>query len=277
MTERLSEMDVARYDRDGVVTPLPVLSADEAACYHRRFLAFRDAHPEEAPNVLRAKPHLLFPWLYDLVGDARVLAPVQSILGPNLLVWGTSFFAKDAGDPSYVSWHQDSTYWGLEPHEILTAWIAFTPSRPENGCMRVVPGSHRAGQIGHRDTFADDNLLSRGQEVEVEVDEADALDVTLAPGEMSLHHVALVHGSEANAGEVPRVGFAIRYIPTHVRQRGGRTTATLAHGVDEFDHFELEPRPESDFALAARAYREASLAATKAVLMEGAAGEWAVS
>ena len=277
MAGHLAHSDVERYTSEGVITPLPVLSTAEAADFHDRFCAFREAHPEEASGVLRTKPHLLFPWLYDLVRDPRIVDPVESILGPNLLVWSTSFFAKDAADPSFVSWHQDSTYWGLEPYEILTAWVAFTPSRPENGCMRVVPGSHRDGQLVHRDTFATENLLSRGQEVEVEVDEADALDISLAPGEMSLHHVALVHGSGANDSDIPRVGFAIRYIPTHVRQHGARTTATLARGTDAYDHFEHEPRPESDFSPEARAYREASLAATKSVLMRDAAGEWAVS
>ena len=271
MAGSLSSDEVERYRRDGILAPLPVLPAAEAAACHARYQAFRTAHSDEARAIFRAKPHLLFPWIYDLVRDPRVLDPVESILGPNLLVWGTSFFAKEAHDPAYVTWHQDSTYWGLEPHDILTAWIALTASRRENGCMRVVPGSHRGGQLAHRDTFAADNILSRGQELEVEVDEADARDVALAPGEMSLHHVGIVHGSEPNPSELPRVGLVIRYIPSHVRQRSGRTTATLARGVDEFGHFDLEPRPQGDCAPAARAFRDASLAATASVLMDGAA------
>ena len=114
--------------------------------------------------------------------------------------------------------------------------------------MRVVPGTHRA-QIAHRDTFADRNLLSRGQEIAVEVDERQAVDVVLAPGQMSLHHVLIVHGSNPNGAARPRIGLAIRYIPTRLRQLSPmKDTATLVRGEDRYGHFEPEPRPAFDFA-----------------------------
>ena len=261
MPGTLSQHQVERYRRDGYLSPLPALDD-----------AFRAREGRAADVVLRSKPHLVFPWLYDLLRDPAVVGPVQSILGPDLLVWGTSFFAKEAGDPAHVTWHQDSTYWGLEPMDILTAWIAFTPSRRENGCMRVLPGSHAAGQLHHRDTFAADNLLSRGQEIAVDVDAAEAADLVLQPGEMSLHHVGIVHGSEPNGSTIPRIGFTVRYIAAHVRQAGARTTATLAAGVDRYGHFEHEPRPAGDYDAAGRAYREDALARVKTVLFAGAAG-----
>ena len=124
----------------------------------------------------------MFPWLYDLTLNNQVLDAVETVLGPDILVWSAGFFHKDAASKDFVSWHQDSTYWGLEPPDIVTAWIALTPSLPESGCMRVVPGSHKKGQIRHTDTFSDGNLLSRGQQVNVEVDEETAHDIALQPG-----------------------------------------------------------------------------------------------
>ena len=137
-----------------------------------------------------------------------------------------------------MSWHQDSTYWGLEPADIVTAWVALSDSTIENGAMRVIPGSHLQEQFPHRDTFAPDNLLSRGQEIMVDVDDRQAVTLELAAGEMSLHHVRLIHGSEPNPSGQRRIGFAIRYIPTYVRQvAGSHDTATLVRGVDRYREF----------------------------------------
>jgi ectoine hydroxylase-related dioxygenase (phytanoyl-CoA dioxygenase family) len=171
-----------------------------------------------------------------------------------------------------VSWHQDSTYWGLSKPDIVTAWVAFTPSTVESGCLRVVPGSHLRDQLPHGDTFATDNMLTRGQEVKVTVDERDALDVVLRPGEMSLHHVRLIHGSEPNRAAHRRIGFAIRYLPTSVRQTSGiRDTATLVRGRDDFGHFALEPAPASDFDPDAVAFHGKSYDDTTKILYAGAA------
>jgi len=171
---------------------------------------------------------------------------VEDVIGPDILCWNTSFFTKEARSPGFVSWHQDATYWGLSEPDVVTAWVAFTESTSRNGNMRVVPGSHRT-PVPHVDTFDPDNLLTRGQEVTVEVDESQAADILLQAGEMSLHHVLIVHGSGANPSDDRRIGFAIRYIPTRVRQTGGpRDSATLVRGEDAFGHFEPEPRPDAD-------------------------------
>jgi non-heme Fe2+,alpha-ketoglutarate-dependent halogenase len=270
MPGTLTQDQIDRYRQDGYVTPVPAISAERAGALKSRYDTLRALGETEATATLRSKPHLVLPWLYDLVLDPAVTEPVSAILGPNLLAWGSSFFAKPAGDPGYVTWHQDANYWGLEPHEVLTAWIAFSPSRRENGCMRMIPGSQDAGALDHRDTFAKDNLLTRGQEVAVKVDEALAVDIILEPGEMSLHHVGIVHGSEANISAIPRIGFAIRYIASHVRQIGGRTTATLARGVDEHGHFDPEPRPGADYDADGLAFRANALARQHAVLYAGA-------
>jgi non-heme Fe2+,alpha-ketoglutarate-dependent halogenase len=269
MAGTLAAQEVERYHRDGYLSPVRAIDADHAGNLLAQYDDFKARGVTDAGIVLRSKPHLVFPWLYDLVQDPAVTEPVSAILGPNLLAWGSSFFAKPAGDPGYVSWHQDANYWGLEPHEILTAWIAFSPSKRENGCMRVVPGSQHEA-LDHRDTFAEDNLLTRGQEVAVEVNKDQAADITLAPGEMSLHHVGIVHGSDPNTSDTPRIGFAIRYIASNVRQLGGRTTATLARGKDTHGHFDPEPRPVGEYEVAGLAFHQQALARQHTVLFAGA-------
>lgn len=267
----LAPEQVKRYQEDGYLAPLDALSraeADELFRYVQEFEA--SVPPEEAKKGLGTKCHLLHPPLYDLLFHPKILDAVESILGPNILVWGSGFFYKKPGDGGYVSWHQDSTYWGLEPFDIVTAWVAVTPSRRENGCMRVVPGTHVKGQLPHADTFDKNNLLSRGQEIQVEVDEKDARDIVLEPGQFSLHHVAIVHGSEPNRSDIPRYGFTIRYIPTHVKQIGGRTSAVLVRGKDEYGHFDPEPRPERYGPEALKAHA-AAMAKVESILYTGAA------
>jgi non-haem Fe2+, alpha-ketoglutarate-dependent halogenase len=241
-SNRLSAAQVARFGDSGILHPLPALSADEVGALRARY----EANAGFIKGRNNQKPHLLFTWLDALVRDARILDPVESLLGPDLLCWGAQFFAKPAGDAAYVSWHQDATYWGLSSPDVVTAWVALTPSTRESGCMQVVPGTHRA-QVPHEDRFDDANLLSRGQEVAVKVDPASVVDVELQPGQMSLHHVLLFHGSEPNRSSGPRIGFAIRYVPTHVRQLSPiRDSALLVRGRDTFGHFDAEQSPEAD-------------------------------
>ncbi len=246
MGTSLSAAALARYARDGYVCPVPVLSAEEARQYRERLERAERELGGPLRGVYRIKPHLLFTWLADLVRHPAILDAVEDVLRPDLLCWNTSFFTKEGRSPGFVSWHQDATYWGLSEPDVLTAWVALTDSTPANGNMRVIPGSHRT-QVRHVDTFHPDNLLSRGQKVAVEVDENQAADIVLRAGEMSLHHVLIVHGSGANPSADRRIGFAIRYIPTRIWQTGGpRDSATLVRGCDAFGHFELEPRPDAD-------------------------------
>jgi non-haem Fe2+, alpha-ketoglutarate-dependent halogenase len=242
MPPTLASARVDAYRQQGILYPLRALPSGEAAALHARY----EAQAAFIKGRNNQKPHLLFTWLDALVRDPRIVDAVESLLGPNLFCWSAQFFAKPAGDAAYVSWHQDATYWGLSTPDVATAWVALTPSTRESGCMQVVPGTHRA-QVPHEDHFDDANLLSRGQEVAVEVDPATVVNVELQPGEMSLHHVLLFHGSEPNRSAWPRIGFAIRYVPTHVRQLSPiRDSALLVRGHDEFGHFEHEKSPESD-------------------------------
>lgn len=206
-----------------------------------------------------AQTHLHFPWAYELVTHPRVLDAVEDVLGPDIVVWSTSIFPKHSHDPSYISWHQDGTYWGLDSTQVTTAWIALSDSTVESGCMRVVEGSPAQPIQPHRDTFAENNLLSRGQEISVDVDDLEATDVVLQAGEMSLHHVNVIHGSNANNSDYKRVGYVIRYVTPEVRQVGERPKAVLARGTDKFGNFELVgPPPERDIVQAVESMKEAT-------------------
>ena len=232
------------YRDDGVLCPLAVLTGTETSFACEQALAFLGAQGPEARSVDSSQSRLFFPWAFDLVTNPRVLDAVEGVLGPDIIGWATTLFAKPPGDSSRVTWHQDGTYWGLDSTRVTTAWIALTVSNPANGCMRVVPGTQELAIQPHLDTFAADNLLSRGQEIQVEVDEAEVVDLVLEPGEMSLHHVNLVHGSDSNTTDGWRVGFTVRYITPDVRQEGDtRPLAVLARGEDRFGNYQLIDRP----------------------------------
>jgi chlorinating enzyme len=244
----LTRSEVEAFARNGYHFPIRALSGEQAGVYRAKLEAIEAQLRQPLMTTsLRNKPHLALAWADELIRHPRILDAVEDILGPNLLVWSSSFFIKDAHDPHYISWHQDSTYWGLSHPDVVTAWLALSPSTTANGCMRVDPGTHLMDQLPHKDTFAQNNLLTRGQEVQVEVDARRVVDIELQPGEFSLHHVRLVHGSDPNRSGERRIGFAVRYVPTYVKQTAGpRDSAMLVRGVDQYHHFDPEPRPQSD-------------------------------
>ena len=246
MPKLLTKTQIETFWRDGCVFPIRVMSEADAAALRDRLETFERETGGPLKGALRHKSHLLFAWLADLVRNDNIVDAVEDLYGPNLFCWTTNFFIKEANNPAFVSWHQDSTYWGLDKPDVVTAWVALTPSNTANGAMGFIPDTHTRDQIPHRDTFARNNLLTRGQEIAVEVDEKQAVTIELRPGEMSLHHVRLVHGSPPNPSDDRRIGFAIRYIPTSVAQIAGEDSATLVRGVDTFHHFEHEPRPARD-------------------------------
>jgi len=255
----LTPEQVSAYHRDGYVFPVRVMEPQDAA-YYRRCL---ETHEAQAGRPLqgnfRHKTHLLFTWADALVHHPAILDAVEDVIGPDILCWTTNFFIKEAASPGFVSWHQDSTYWGLDPDDVITAWVAFTDVTPENGYMQFIPGSHKIEQLPHVDTFHRDNLLSRGQEISVDVDKSKAVGIPLKAGEMSLHHIKLVHGSDANRTDDRRIGLAIRYIPTYVRQTKVRDSAMLVRGSDRYHHFDYEPRPAADLDAAALAAHHESV------------------
>lgn len=266
MTRRLTAGEIARYRNDGFHFPVRVMSSEEAGAYRRRLEDHERATGGPIAGNMRHKVHLLFTWANDLARHPAILDAVEDLIGPDILCWSSTFFIKEARSPSFVSWHQDATYWGLSTDEVVTAWVAFADAPVESGAMRFWPGSHLRKQLEHRDTFDENNLLSRGQEIAVDVPEGAGVDVPLKAGEMSLHHVLLAHASGPNTTGDRRIGFALRYIPPHVRQLKVRDSATLVRGHDPYGNFDAEPAPVADLDEAALAtHREAVERSAKAL------------
>jgi ectoine hydroxylase-related dioxygenase (phytanoyl-CoA dioxygenase family) len=269
MGKRLSDGEVREFAERGFLAPIRVMDAAEALTYRSRLEGYEQRAGRKLESNLRHKVNLLFPWCDELIRHPRILDCVEDIIGPDILCWNVHLFAKDPDHASYVSWHQDSAYWGLEPSDVVTAWVALSEASRESGCMEVIPGTHLADSLPHVDTFAKDNLLSRGQEVAVKVDESKAVELALHPGEMSLHHIKLVHGSRPNHSNDRRIGVAIRYMPTHVRQVRFRDSAMLVRGRDAHGHFDPEPRPHADMDAAAVAAHKDAVERVLSGLMAG--------
>jgi chlorinating enzyme len=196
----LSEADVGAYRRNGYHFPVDVLSADEVAGFRHKLEDYEAASGGPIQGEMRHRSHVLFSWIDEMIRHPRILDAVEDLLGPDILCWNTSFFIKEAHDPGFVSWHQDATYWGLSSSDVATAWVAMSPANTVSGCMKFVAGTHLK-QVDHADTFDKNNLLTRGQEIAVTVNETQAVHVELKPGQASLHHVLLFHGSEPNRSD----------------------------------------------------------------------------
>jgi ectoine hydroxylase-related dioxygenase (phytanoyl-CoA dioxygenase family) len=259
------------YEENGYLCPLEVFSESETQIFRRQFDDYTEENRVRLSNLIPRErravyglTHLFLPWVYEIVSHSRVLDAVEGVLGPNLLVWGSDWFVKFPGDVAFISWHQDGAYWGLQPPKVATAWIALSPSTKESGCMQVMPGTQKI-QLPQRETYALDNALSRGQEIALEVDESKAVPLTLRPGEMSLHHIGIAHGSKANGANYARIGIAVRYIAPEVVQQGSeRQIVQLVRGKDEYGNFEIVAGP-SDAATAAEIRKEADLRMLKNV------------
>jgi Phytanoyl-CoA dioxygenase (PhyH) len=258
---RLTDEVERQFEKNGYLFPIGVFERAEAERYLANFMDYQFQNqarlealsPKDKYQVF-SETHYVLRWVYEIVSHPKVLDAVESLLGPNLLVWATDWFVKMPGEKTYVSMHQDGTYWNLTPANVLTAWVALSPSTPSNGGMKVIPGTHKQPALPQRETYAPQNALSRGQEIDVEIDETQAVDIVLQPGEMSLHHLWIVHGSHANTSSTPRVGIAIRFVtPDVVQDSPLRPLAMLVRGRDNYGNFELlsPPSREADFSVKA--------------------------
>ena len=246
MPKLLTDGQVAHFRSAGWLAPMRAIDAAEAAACAQRIADYEAKMGESANRSLKIKGHLAMPWVVELGRNKAVLDAVEDLIGPDILLFGASIFAKSGQDRQYVSWHQDSAYFGLTPHEEVTAWVAFTPTFAENGALQVLPGTHLGPDMVHEETYAPDNMLARGQTLAI-ADDSHAVTIALRPGEFSLHHERIAHGSKQNRTASPRIGFAFFYIPTHVRSTIGRRTATLVRGVDTHGHWDPDPLPRFDF------------------------------
>jgi non-heme Fe2+,alpha-ketoglutarate-dependent halogenase len=241
MHEGIPENNHTRFDRDGVVYPIPVLSPEQSASYLASFSQIEDLLGR--PIKRMGNPALHFSWAYRLATEPAVLDAVEEILGSDLLISGTLIFCKYPRDAAFVAWHQDTFYSNLHLTPSVSAWIALLDSTPENGCMRVVSGSHLQGTLPHEETREPDNLLKRGEEIQIDVDETDAIDIVLKAGEMSLHHNSIIHGSRANKSDTKRIGFIARFVTPKYSLGPQRTPFLRARGNFDCGHLIVASQP----------------------------------
>lgn len=236
------------YERDGVAYPVTVMSTAEAAHHYSDLLEIEARH---GPMHYRVKPYLLSVSAFQIATNAALLDAVEAIIGPDILLWDSSFVIKEAGSSQFVSWHQDLTYWGLDmstDDDLASAWVALTPATRGNGCMQFVRGSHKAGELAHVDTYDETNILHRGQSIADEYAEEDISQIELAAGQASLHHGWAVHSSNPNTSAERRVGLVMNFVKPNVRQVvGDAESATLVRGEDRIGNFRDESACERDF------------------------------
>ena len=232
----LSAEEIRSYYDKGYISPINILTEKEATSFHEELQSIEARYGPNLAGLGRNNTHQVIPFIDQLAHHSKILDVVQSIIGPNILVAGTTLFIKEPEQAGFISWHQDAKYNGLKPYNWVTAWLALTEVNVENGCMYMLPGSHIDGEREHNDTYAKDNLLTRGQTV-VNVPEKETVAIELAPGQLSLHHPWVVHGSGQNTSKKRRVGLAIQsYLATNVEQIIGQSYVQLGRGVDEYKH-----------------------------------------
>jgi non-heme Fe2+,alpha-ketoglutarate-dependent halogenase len=258
MPKLLSEAQIEQYRRDGYVHPLRAFSAERALELRQRMEACEAKFGPLKIGGYGSRPHLLFTWVDEIVRDARVLDAVEDLVGPDIRIYTVTLWAKEAHHPGIVDWHQDASYFGLEPAEQVTAWVALSESSEQSGCVKVLPGSQNWGLLHHsvKETAAR-TLLPRGQSITKSIDASAAVSMPLRPGEFSLHHTLIAHASDENRSNDRRLGLGISYIPARVRFTGStRLSGMLVRGTDHYGHFDDEPRPAADCDEAARTAHE---------------------
>ena len=271
MPKILSSQAIEQYQCDGYYFPLKVLDDNEVTASRAQLERFEKSQDQPVAGAQRNKSHLLFKWVDDLMRHDTILDAVEDLIGPDMLCWNTLFWIKEANSGSFVSWHQDLRYWGLDTADLVSVWLALSPANLKSGCMRVLPGSHQGELLPHKDEYADGNLLTRGQEIAVEVDEDQTVAMPLNPGEISLHNVRLAHASSPNQSADRRIGLSLHYMPTKSKQIVGEwDSAALVRGEDRYGHFEHAPQPAKDFDPVAVEFHRQATDAVREILFTDA-------
>ncbi|MFT5111313.1 MAG: non-heme Fe2+,alpha-ketoglutarate-dependent halogenase [Parasphingorhabdus sp.] len=246
MPKVLTNQQVREFQEQGFISCIDVMSEHEAASYLARLEEIETNFPEEVNPENRNNAHLSFCSLDELVHHPVIVDAVEDLIGANISLWGSVLFIKEPSSKGFVSWHQDGTYMGLNPMDFCTPWLALTPSNLVNGCMSMIPGSHKQNIRNHVDTFEEDNILTRGQVVP-DVDESTAYDLILKAGQMSIHHAEIIHGSRPNRSQQRRVGYAMQaFMGPHVRQVVGKNYWLDIRGQNPRDDSVNLPRPQYD-------------------------------
>jgi hypothetical protein len=265
MPRLLSDEQVVNYGRDGFVFPIDVLTPEEVRAWRGELQAWEATQGKPIDFPEKSKSYLLFNWADQLVHHPKVLDAVEDVIGPDILVYHSTLFLKEVHTDAYVRWHQDSPYFYLDPHEHVTAWVALSDASVEAGCMRVLPGSHRWGTFEHDDKPEPGNMIRRGQGISDRFDHETGHFMPVCAGQMSLHHTDLVHASGGNHSKDRRLGFAISYIPAHVRSTGHVKPSALCVRGRDHGHFVPEQRLGTPLSGEARQAHTEALARFRAL------------
>jgi non-heme Fe2+,alpha-ketoglutarate-dependent halogenase len=253
-----------------VVAPITVMQPSVASELRRRLESVESSFPQIIGPEKRNNAHYVLACLDEIVHHDEILDAVECLIGPDIILTNTVLFIKEPNSLHHVTYHQDATYMGLEPQDSLTAWIALTESTPENGCVRMIRGSHLLDIQQHMDTFGEDNILTRGQQIE-NIDEEHGLDIELEPGQMSLHHARTIHGSRPNKSANRRIGIALQsFAHPSTRQVHGEDYALLVRGRDDYGNFSKGPRPKAEVDLANVEFRDGVNTRLSEILYAGA-------
>jgi non-haem Fe2+, alpha-ketoglutarate-dependent halogenase len=245
MPKILTDEQVEQYRREGYVSPVRVMSEDEANSIRLKLEAFEAGQGGSLQGIQRTKVCMRLPFVYDIVSNSNVLDAIEDLIGPDILLYQNGAWIKEPELGTYVSWHQDITYFGMDPPDLVTGWVALSPASMESGCMQVLPGSQELGMlpVNYSEVKAA-NMLASGQRVIYEVDETKAVPMPLKPGEMSLHHVCLIHSSLPNHSVDRRIGFSVACMAPHIQQTTeAKATAMLMRGQDRYGHYLLDEMP----------------------------------
>ncbi|HEU4434127.1 MAG TPA: phytanoyl-CoA dioxygenase family protein [Pyrinomonadaceae bacterium] len=250
MASVLTHAQLANYEELGFLHSIPVLSSDEVH-------AFR-AEIEQTCAAIGGRvtrldgPHLYFRWAWELSTHPRVLDCMEQLIGPNILLKSTRLFYKFGQSASFVGWHQDGITERVDQAFVPAIWLGLTEATAENGCLRVVPRSHRLGLVPHDDRPNPNNLTTQGLTAQVKIDSPH--DIVMREGEMSLHHPLILHASSPNQSAESRIGFSATYSTPALT--ASRTAVAWVRGDGPRDRFTIVGAPpERSLAEAIAAYR----------------------
>lgn len=269
MGKVFTEEQIRQYEADGWVSPVDLLTSEQADECRNQLEAWELLRGGSLPPHERSGGHILFPWIDELMRAERILDAVEDLIGPNILCWNSVFWIKEAQSSSYVGWHQDLQYWGLSNSEVVSIWIALSNASEDAGCMNVIPGSHKE-TIEHAETYAKNNLLSRGQELEIDISQRKTVPMALKAGQVSFHNVRTAHGSGPNKTNDRRIGLSLHYMPPHTEQTLSEwDCASLVRGTDQYRHFEHCPQPSADLEANAVDFHKRASDAMREIIYKG--------
>ena len=235
MPKVLTKEQIEQYHDEGFISPVRVISEAQALSIKNQLEQVEAEFPDEINAESRNNLHLSFAFLDALAHNKIIVDAMEDLIGPDIALWASVMFIKEPSSKQYVSWHQDATYMGLDSIDFPTPWIALSPSNIETGCMTMIAGSHHSEIQNHEDTFAENNILTRGQVIP-NIDRSKAVDLILEPGEMSIHHGAIIHGSQPNKSNQRRIGFSLQsFVPPSIKQVIGKNIWTHIRGQKRKD------------------------------------------